>query len=107
MTPSLPSDQIFRALSDPTRRAILMMLSQSERSVNELSTPFEMSQPAVSQHLKVLRDAGLVHVERNGRERLYRIDPRPLKQVHDWLGHFERFWEKKLDALGRYLDTTS
>lgn len=84
-----------------------MMLSQSERSVNELSTPFEMSQPAVSQHLKVLREAGLVYVERNGRERLYRIDPRPLKQVHDWLGHFERFWEKKLDALGRYLDTIS
>lgn len=107
MIPSLPSDQVFRALSDPTRRAMLMMLSQSERSVNELSTPFEMSQPAVSQHLKVLREAGLVYVERNGRERLYRIDPRPLKQVHDWLGHFERFWEKKLDALGRYLDTIS
>ncbi len=86
---------------------MLMMLSQSERSVNELTTPFDMSQPAVSQHLKVLRDAGLVYVERNGRERLYRIDPRPLKQVHDWLGHFERFWEKKLDALGRYLDTIS
>lgn len=97
-------EDVYRAIADPTRRAMLLMLTQADRSVQELAGPFEMSQPAVSQHLKVLRDAGLVTVQRSGRQRLYRVDPTPLKEVFNWLRHFEQFWEKKLDALGTYLD---
>ncbi len=95
---------LFRALSDPTRREMLLLLSSADRTVNELASPFEMSQPAVSQHLKVLRDAGLVTVEQRGRERWYHIDPAPLKEIYDWLTHFERFWTAKLDSLGTYLN---
>lgn len=100
-----PQDTVFHALSDPTRRAMLMLLSSADRSVSELAVPFPISQPAISQHLKVLRDAGLVRVERSGRERRYHVDAAPLREIYDWLGHFERFWQSKLDALGTYLDT--
>ncbi len=97
-------DAVFRALGDPTRRAILDRLRHRERGVNELCAPFAMSQPAISQHLKVLSDAGLVSVTRSGRERLYRLRSQPLRDAHDWLGHFEQFWSAKLDGLGAYLD---
>lgn len=97
-------DAVFRALGDPTRRAILDRLRHRERGVNELCAPFAMSQPAISQHLKVLSDAGLVAVTRSGRERLYRLRPQLLRDAYDWLGHFEEFWSAKLDGLGAYLD---
>jgi len=97
-------DAVFRALGDPTRRAILDRLRHRGRGVNELCAPFAMSQPAISQHLKVLSDAGLVEVTRYGRERIYRLRPAPLRDAHDWLGHFEQFWSAKLDGLGAYLD---
>lgn len=86
---------------------MLLLLTSADRTVNELALPFSMSQPAVSQHLKVLRDAGLVTVERRGRERCYHVDPTPLKEIYDWLSHFERFWNEKLDALGTYLNRTA
>ena len=91
---------IFRAISDPTRRAILDLLENGERTVSELGEPFPISQPALSQHLKVLREAGVVTLRRDGRFRLYRLDPVPLKEIHDWVGHYERFWTEKLDRLG-------
>jgi DNA-binding transcriptional ArsR family regulator len=97
----------FRAIADPTRRAVLDLLRQSERSVSELCEPFAMSQPALSQHLKVLRRAGLVTTRRAGRLRVYALDPRPLRAVSEWVAHYERFWDEKLDALGRYLDETA
>jgi len=97
-------DAVFRAISDPTRRAILDRLRRKERGVNELCEPFEMSQPAISQHLKVLAAAGLVRAERRGRERIYELRAAPLRAAFDWLGHFEQFWTAKLDALGAYLD---
>jgi DNA-binding transcriptional ArsR family regulator len=97
----------YRAISDPTRRAVLDLLAQGERSVTELCEPFAMSQPALSQHLKVLRDAGLVATRRFGRQRIYRLDPRPLRTVLRWVTHYERFWDDKLTALGRYLDETA
>jgi DNA-binding transcriptional ArsR family regulator len=103
---SRPAGQhVYHAIADPTRRAMLVLLTQSDKSVQELAQPFEISQPAVSQHLKVLREAGLVTVTRKGRRMLYRVEPAPLKEVYNWLEHFGRFWEKKLDALGAYLDT--
>ncbi len=94
----------FRALGDPTRRAILDLLAEEERPVGALVDRFAMSQPALSQHLRVLRDAGLVTPRKDGRRRLYRVQGAPLEGVHDWVGRYERFWSARLDALGAYLD---
>ena len=98
-------DAVFRALADPTRRAILERLRRRERGVSELAEPFAMSQPAISQHLRVLVEAGLVRASKRGRERIYTLEPHALKLAHDWLAHFEAFWTDKLDALGAYLDS--
>jgi DNA-binding transcriptional ArsR family regulator len=105
MADSLSAD-VFRAVSDPTRRSMLELLRDGERTAAELAQPFEMSQPAVSQHLKVLRESGLVSVRKVGRHRIYNLDPRPIQEVFDWAQYFEGFWRKKLSALGRELDRT-
>ena len=94
----------FRAISDPTRRAVLDLLRVGERPVRELARSFRMTQPALSQHLRVLRDAGLVTQRRAGRERMYRIQPRELKPVGEWIAQYERFWRHKLRALGDHLE---
>ncbi|MFO0619667.1 MAG: metalloregulator ArsR/SmtB family transcription factor [Polyangiaceae bacterium] len=94
----------FAAVADPKRRAILDALANGERSVSDLCELFAVSQPAVSQHLEVLREAGLVVARREGRHRFYRLEATPLRDVYDWCGHYQRFWEGKLDALGRTLD---
>jgi DNA-binding transcriptional ArsR family regulator len=94
----------FRAVADPTRRAILDALAHGERSVGDLCALFDVTQSAVSQHLKVLRDAGLVHPRQEGRRRLYSLDAAPLRQVYDWAAHYECFWTRKLDVLGAVLD---
>jgi DNA-binding transcriptional ArsR family regulator len=96
-------DATFRAISDPSRRRMLDELAQGERTVNELCELFHTSQPAVSQHLRVLREAGLVLHRQAGRHRYYRLDARPLRDVHDWSAHYQRFWQTKLDALGKLL----
>jgi DNA-binding transcriptional ArsR family regulator len=75
---------VFRAVADPTRRALLDRLRAAEQSVNDLAGPFRMTQPAISQHLRILRHAGLVRVRRMGRQRVYRLDARPLRDVLDW-----------------------
>jgi DNA-binding transcriptional ArsR family regulator len=96
--------RIFLAVSDPTRRGILDLLLVSESSVSDLVRPFRISQPAISQHLRILRQAGLVRVRRQGRERRYRLRGEQLRAVYDWVAHYERFWTEKLQALGAYLD---
>jgi DNA-binding transcriptional ArsR family regulator len=98
------SDAVFRALADPTRREMLALLRDRELTVQELAEPFAMSQPAISQHLAVLRDSGLVSARREGRNRVYRIEPKVLKAVDDWLEHYRHFWTDKLWALGEFLD---
>jgi DNA-binding transcriptional ArsR family regulator len=98
------ADDAFRAVADPTRRAVLDALSSGELSVNEICERFHVTQSAISQHLKVLRDAGLVKVRAQGRQRIYRLEARPLREVFDWAAHYEKFWNKKLDALGELLD---
>jgi DNA-binding transcriptional ArsR family regulator len=105
MIGSLPAD-VFRAVSDPTRRQMLELLGTGERTAAELVAPFDMSQPAVSQHLRVLRDARLVAVRKEGRHRIYSLNAQPLREVFDWAQYFEAFWRKKLAALGRELDRT-
>jgi len=98
------SPDVFRAVSDPTRRQMLRLLRGGERTAAELAQPFAISQPAVSQHLRVLRESGLVDVRKAGRHRIYRLDPRPLQEVVDWAQYFEGFWRKRLSAFGRELD---
>ncbi|MCB9758793.1 MAG: helix-turn-helix transcriptional regulator [Alphaproteobacteria bacterium] len=96
---------VFRAVADPTRRAILDLLRDGRAcAVTDLVDHFDVTQPAISQHLKVLREAGLVSVTRDGRRRLYALNPEPLRAVYDWVAHYERFWSSKLGALGAYLD---
>jgi DNA-binding transcriptional ArsR family regulator len=98
------SADVFLAIADPTRRRMLEMLRDSERPATELARSFKMRQPSVSQHLRVLRDAGLVRTRRLGRRRLYQIRPQQLRLVVDWVAFFDRFWDTKLEALGEYLE---
>lgn len=93
----------FAALSDPTRRAILARLADGETSVSELAKPFDMSLPAVSKHLKVLERAGLIARSREAQLRPCRIEPLALKEADEWLGHYRRMWEERLDRLDDYL----
>jgi DNA-binding transcriptional ArsR family regulator len=94
---------VFRALADPTRRALLDRLRDEEQPVLALASDFAMSLPAVSQHLKVLRAAGLVAERREGRQRVYRLQAEALREVAEWLAHYERFWNSRLQRLGRHL----
>ncbi len=99
-------NEIFGALADPTRRAILARLALGETSVGELAEPFEMSLPAVSKHLGVLETAGLVQREKQGRVRRCQLDSRPLEAAAGWIEDYRRFWESQLDSLARYLEET-
>lgn len=105
MKPAGPPVDVFTAIADPTRRALLLRLAhEGERNVSELLEPFSISQPAVSKHLRILREAGLVRSRRVGREKLYEVEARRLRDVFDWVSHFEKYWDEKLDALGEFLD---
>ena len=95
-------DATFAALADPTRRAILARLASGEATVNELAEPFEMSQPAISKHLKVLERAGLISAAVDGQRRPRRLEPQPFAEVNEWLERYRRIWEgqyQRLDAL--------
>lgn len=94
---------VFGAISHPARRRMLDLLAQADRSVNAIAGHFDMSRPAVSQHLRVLLDAGLVAEERRGRERHYRFVPHRLGPVREWLAHYERFWDHHLQRLEKLL----
>src|SRR3954452_3670107 len=94
----------YAALAEPSRRRILDLLRVRERSVNELVDSVGLSQPGVSKHLKVLREAGLVAVRPDGRQRLYGLRPQPLAEVDAWLEPYRAFWAGRLDALERHLE---
>lgn len=99
----MTTDTVFEAVSEPTRRAMLDLLAAGERSVSELVECFDVTQPAISHHLRILREAGLVRTRKAGRQRLYCLEARPLRRIHDWLAHYEEFWTDKLEALGKHL----
>jgi len=102
MTPSERLDATFAALADPTRRAILARLATGEASVNELAEPFDMSQPAISKHLKVLGRAGLISTDIDGQRRPRRLEPKRLEEAVDWIERHREIWEQnyqRLDAL--------
>lgn len=96
-------DQIFSALADPTRRAILKTLAQRPATINEIAKPFPLSLNAVSKHVMVLERAGLLRREIRGREHHCRVNPRPLREASEWLEHYRQFWEQRLDALEVYV----
>jgi DNA-binding transcriptional ArsR family regulator len=100
---SHPLDRTFAALSDPTRRAILARLAQGDASVSELASPFAMSLPAISKHLRVLEQAGLVERTKDGRVHRLRLVAHPLHEAAAWIAHYRRFWEQQLAALADYL----
>ena len=94
---------VFGAISHPARRHMLDLLAEADRSVNAIAGHFRMSRPAVSQHLRVLLDAGLVTEQRHGRERRYRLVPERLGEVRDWIARYERFWDDRLERLRKLL----
>ena len=96
-------NEVFKALADPTRRALLSLLGDEAQPVSALTAHFEMSQPAVSQHLKVLRDAGLVSERKAGRNRIYELNAEPLRHAAAWLDRHVDFWATRFDNLGRHL----
>jgi DNA-binding transcriptional ArsR family regulator len=100
----IQDNDVFHAIAHPARRAILVTLKAGERSASDLAEPFQMTFPAISQHLRVLEEAQLVAVRRVGRRRLYRLQPRPLHDVVSWIDEFAVFFGQRLDALGDYLD---
>lgn len=96
-------DLVFSALSDPTRRGMLERLADGETNVRTLAEPCEMSQPAVSKHLRVLERAGLIRRSKRGREHHIRVDPRPIEEAATWIGHYARLWHQQFDAVEEYL----
>jgi DNA-binding transcriptional ArsR family regulator len=98
-----PLSATLSALADPTRRAILARLAQGEASVNELSAPFSISQPAISKHLKVLEQAGLISRGRVAQSRPCRLEAAPLRDLAGWLETYRRFWDQSFDRLDAYL----
>jgi DNA-binding transcriptional ArsR family regulator len=99
------STDVFRAVADPTRRAILDRLRGGGVRVKALAAEFEQSRPAISKHLKILRDAHLVHETQVGRERIYRLDPAPLQRVSGWIEGYRAFWVTSLANLKRRLES--
>jgi DNA-binding transcriptional ArsR family regulator len=94
----------FEALADPTRRNILALLRLGEQPAGDMVDALALPQPSVSKHLRVLREAGLVHVRIDGPRRLYSLDPKPLAELDAWLSPYRVFWANKLDALGDHLN---
>ncbi|MDP4198552.1 MAG: metalloregulator ArsR/SmtB family transcription factor [Bacteroidota bacterium] len=95
---------VYKAIADPNRRIVLDFLVRGEQPVSAIQARVVLSQPALSQHLKVLRDVGLVRQRREGRERIYALNPKPLKEISDWIAHYENFWHERLAALGEHLE---
>jgi len=97
-------ESVFEIIAEPNRRAILSLLVSSEQSVGEIERQLRMTQPTVSKHLRVLREAGFVESTVDAQRRLYRLRPEPFQQVDAWLAQFRRFWSAHVDALERHLD---
>src|SRR5579862_2180296 len=103
MARAATTSDVFNAIAEPQRREILSLLQRGERPVTELARELGMAQPGASKHLRVLREVGLVRDRRAGKQRLYGLDARGLRPVHDWTGGFERFWSETFDRLDEYL----
>ena len=98
---------VFRALADPTRRAIINMLADGDRPIAEIAAAFDMTRPAVAKHLAILREGGVIAVEAKGRERIHRLNPQALKTAADWLSYFDRFWDDRLAKLKKVVEDSA
>lgn len=98
------ADDVFAALASPARRELLNLLLGGPSTVNDLAAHFDMRRPSVSEHLRVLKDAGLVSERKTGRQRHYQLEPRPLMDLGEWLHPYERFWRDRMRALRQVLD---
>lgn len=105
--PAQDSQPVFRALADPTRRAIISMLADGPRPIADIAAGFDMTRPAVAKHLAVLKEGGIISVQRQGRERINHLDPQALKTAADWLNHFDRFWDERLAKLKEVVEQAS
>jgi DNA-binding transcriptional ArsR family regulator len=103
MARAATTSDAINAIAEPQRREILVLLRDGERPVTDLARDLGMTQPQASKHLRVLREVGLVRVREAGKQRLYRLDARGLRPVHEWLGGFERFWSESFDRLDEYV----
>ena len=101
---AIAENRIFHALADPSRRAIFESLTRGETAVTDLTSRFRISQPAVSQHLATLKEAGLVNRRREGRRIFYRVEPRGIKPLIDWIAHYRVFWTEHIDRLEQLLE---
>lgn len=99
MTTEQDPQLVFRALADPTRRAIISMLVRQAHPVSEIADQFDMTRPAIAKHLRVLVDGGLLTVQKNGRQRIHKLNPRALKSAKDWLSYFDHMWDERLEKL--------
>jgi DNA-binding transcriptional ArsR family regulator len=104
MASSAAKHDVFQAIADPTRRQLLRLLGDGELAVTAISRHFPMSRTAVSKHLRILAEAGLVKETKAGRETRYRLDAEPLQELRRWLAYYERYWENKLAALKRFVE---
>src|SRR6478735_7091128 len=95
---------VFQAIADPTRRAILGLLAVQSLSLNAIADNFEVSRPAISKHVKVLEECGMITIEQQGRERICEARLEKLDEVAEWIAHYRKHWEKKLDSLEAYLE---
>lgn len=103
MARAATTSDVFNAIAEPRRRDILSLLRSGERPVTELAEQLGMTQPGASKHLKVLREVGLVQDRQEGKRRLYALDARGLRAVHEWTGGFERFWSESFERLDAYM----
>lgn len=98
------AEAAFRAVADPTRRAVLDLLRQGRLPAGEIARAFPVSRPAISKHLRVLRHARLVRMQRAGRQRFFELDPEPLRSLDEWLGRYRSFWKNQLSNLKRFVE---
>lgn len=104
MTPSDTHQPIFRALSDPTRRAIISMLAKEDQSIGEIASEFDMTRPAIAKHLAILKEGRLISVEKKGRKQINKLNPEALKAAADWLNYFDCFWDDRLAKLKKAVE---
>ncbi len=102
-------NKIFRSIADPTRREIfhVLVIASSALSITQISEHFEISRQGVTKHIRMLADAGLLEMSGHGREKFCIANPKPLKEIHEWVKYYEKFWDDKLNKLGTYLDQKS
>ncbi len=95
---------VFQAISDPIRREIILLVSKNNLTLNGVTENFRISRPAISKHIRILEECGLVTINQQGRERICKINAEPLNEVYDWLAYFDKFWDKKLNSLKNIME---